>query len=266
MPSPLFSIWLTLLSTFFTASLPLFFHDWENETFCVKCGLNADHFISLVRMRTKSAIADFYGSSVCCSLFDGVPLCNLFVALVHMLQFIRYGALVAEHILVTWVRLLQCMSCSESIADHCLRIIGCSWYVAVVYSLQLITHCSLIVAVHLFQCIGCGAFVAVQCAILSKLLISWFHQFVFLSLFNSCCSDPHETFWATAAYLGTRPQADRQSHNPPTARKLRIFCQNADYSSKFEPRFEIMWGETWKSWCSSEITTLCWGSNSLANQ
>ena len=63
MPSPLFSIWLKLLSPFFTASLPLFFHDWENETFCVKCGLNADHFISLVRMRTKSAIADFYGSS-----------------------------------------------------------------------------------------------------------------------------------------------------------------------------------------------------------
>ena len=63
MPSPLFSIWLTLLSPFFTASLPLFFHDWENETFCVKCGLNADHFISMVRMRTKSAIADFYGSS-----------------------------------------------------------------------------------------------------------------------------------------------------------------------------------------------------------
>ena len=53
----------TSLSPFFTASLPLFFHDWENETFCVKCGLNADHFISLVRMRTKSAIADFYGSS-----------------------------------------------------------------------------------------------------------------------------------------------------------------------------------------------------------
>ena len=26
--------------------------------------LNADHFSSLVRMRTKSAIADFYGSSV----------------------------------------------------------------------------------------------------------------------------------------------------------------------------------------------------------
>ena len=63
MSSPLFSIWLTLLSPFFTASLPLFFHDWENETFWLKCGLNADYFISLVRMRTKSAIADFYGSS-----------------------------------------------------------------------------------------------------------------------------------------------------------------------------------------------------------
>ena len=48
---------IDILSPFFTASLQLFFHDWENETFCVKCGLNAD------RMRTKSAIADFYGSS-----------------------------------------------------------------------------------------------------------------------------------------------------------------------------------------------------------
>ena len=54
---------IDILSPFFTASLPLFFHVWENETFCVKCGLNADHLISLVRMRTKSAIADFYGSS-----------------------------------------------------------------------------------------------------------------------------------------------------------------------------------------------------------
>ena len=44
----------------FTAT---FLSKWENETFWVKCGLNADHFISLVRMRTKSAIADFYGSS-----------------------------------------------------------------------------------------------------------------------------------------------------------------------------------------------------------
>ena len=55
---------IDILSPFFTASLQLFFHDWENETFCVKCGLNADYFSSLVRMRTKSAIADFYGSSV----------------------------------------------------------------------------------------------------------------------------------------------------------------------------------------------------------
>ena len=77
MPSPLFSIWLTLLSPFFTDSLPLFFHDWENETFCVKCGLNADHFISLVRMRTKSAIADFYGSSANCVKCNGASLTSL---------------------------------------------------------------------------------------------------------------------------------------------------------------------------------------------
>ena len=49
---------IDILSPFFTASLPLFFH----ETFGVKCGLNANHFIKLVRMRTKSAIANFYGS------------------------------------------------------------------------------------------------------------------------------------------------------------------------------------------------------------
>ena len=54
---------IDILPPFFTASLQLFFHDWENETFCVKCGLNADHFSSLVRMRTKSAIADFYAST-----------------------------------------------------------------------------------------------------------------------------------------------------------------------------------------------------------
>jgi len=62
MPSPLLSIWLTLLYPFFTASLPLFFHEWENETFCVKCGLNAS-------LRTKSAIANFYRSSVCIGHF-----------------------------------------------------------------------------------------------------------------------------------------------------------------------------------------------------
>ena len=36
-----------------------FLSKWDNETFCVKCGLNADHFNSLVCMQTKSAIADF---------------------------------------------------------------------------------------------------------------------------------------------------------------------------------------------------------------
>ena len=44
----------------FTAFLPLFSPFGENETFCVKCGLNADHFISLVSMLTKSAIADLF--------------------------------------------------------------------------------------------------------------------------------------------------------------------------------------------------------------
>ena len=39
-------------------------YNGENETFCVKCGLIADHFSSLVRMRTKSAIADLYGPTV----------------------------------------------------------------------------------------------------------------------------------------------------------------------------------------------------------
>ena len=40
-----------------------FLSKWENETFSVKCSLNADHFISLISMWTKSAIADFYGST-----------------------------------------------------------------------------------------------------------------------------------------------------------------------------------------------------------
>jgi len=60
MPSPLFSIWFILLSPFFTASLPFFSHNWENENFCVKWGLNEDHFSSLVLMRTKSSIEDLY--------------------------------------------------------------------------------------------------------------------------------------------------------------------------------------------------------------
>ena len=58
MPSPLFSIWFILLSPFFTASLQFFSHNWENENFCVKWGLNEDHFSSLVLMRTKSSIED----------------------------------------------------------------------------------------------------------------------------------------------------------------------------------------------------------------
>ena len=44
-------------------------YNGENETFCVKCGLYADHFTSLVRVRTKYAIPDFYGSSVSFSFF-----------------------------------------------------------------------------------------------------------------------------------------------------------------------------------------------------
>ena len=61
---------IDILSPFFTASLPLFFHDWENETFCVKCGPNADHFISMVRMRTKSAIADFFAATAQTALLE----------------------------------------------------------------------------------------------------------------------------------------------------------------------------------------------------
>ena len=37
---------------------------WENTAFRVKCGLNADHFNTLVCMRTKSAIADLNRSTV----------------------------------------------------------------------------------------------------------------------------------------------------------------------------------------------------------
>ena len=39
-------------------------YNGENDTFFVKCRLIADHFSSLVRMRTKSAIADLYGTTV----------------------------------------------------------------------------------------------------------------------------------------------------------------------------------------------------------
>ena len=50
---------IDILPPFFTASLQLFFHDWENETFCVKCGLNADHFSSLVHMRPKLQLRNY---------------------------------------------------------------------------------------------------------------------------------------------------------------------------------------------------------------
>ena len=65
MPSTLFSIWFKLLSPFFTASLPFFSHNWENENFCVKWGLSEDHFSSLVLMRTKSSIEDLSARTGC---------------------------------------------------------------------------------------------------------------------------------------------------------------------------------------------------------
>ena len=45
----------------FTAT---FLSYWENETFCLKCGLDVDQFISLVGMWTRSTIANIYGSTV----------------------------------------------------------------------------------------------------------------------------------------------------------------------------------------------------------
>ena len=47
----------------FTAFLQLFSPFEAKKTFCVKCGLDAVHFIKLVRMQTKSAIADLYEST-----------------------------------------------------------------------------------------------------------------------------------------------------------------------------------------------------------
>ena len=40
----------------------------------MKCGLNADYFISLVRMRIKSAIADFYGSNVSSAIIKTIEV------------------------------------------------------------------------------------------------------------------------------------------------------------------------------------------------
>ena len=83
MPSPLFSLWLTLFSPFFTASLPLFL--WLGKFFCLKCCIDADHFISLIGMKTKSAIADFlwkqcvFIKSLCCTyiiVLSTLTTCN----------------------------------------------------------------------------------------------------------------------------------------------------------------------------------------------
>ena len=54
LPSPLFSILLTLFFSLFTALCALFYHFWKNETFDVKCGLNADHFSSLIRRHSTN--------------------------------------------------------------------------------------------------------------------------------------------------------------------------------------------------------------------
>ena len=43
-------------------------YNGENETFCVKCGLIADHFSSLGLMRTKSSIEAFYGPTAFAAL------------------------------------------------------------------------------------------------------------------------------------------------------------------------------------------------------
>ena len=60
---PAFSQSSCLFVTFNCAIQVTKHYNEENETFCVKCGLITDHFASLGRMRTKSAIAAFYGST-----------------------------------------------------------------------------------------------------------------------------------------------------------------------------------------------------------
>jgi len=47
-------------------------HNGENETFCVKCGLIADHFSSLGLMRTKSSIEAFYGPTAGAIISNGI--------------------------------------------------------------------------------------------------------------------------------------------------------------------------------------------------
>ena len=64
-------------------------------------------------------------------------------------------------------------------------------------------------------------------------MIQVFHKFVFPNLFNSHCLNPLGTFGVAAACLGTRPQAGRRSHNPPTVSK------QDNKLSKFDARFEV---------------------------
>ena len=60
-PAMFFSLSSCLFITFNCAVQVLKHYNGENETFCVKCGLIADHFSSLVRMRTKFAIGNLFG-------------------------------------------------------------------------------------------------------------------------------------------------------------------------------------------------------------
>ena len=60
---PAVSLSSCLFVTFICAIQVTKHYNGENETFFVKCGLIADHFTSLGRMRTKAAIAAFYGST-----------------------------------------------------------------------------------------------------------------------------------------------------------------------------------------------------------
>ena len=48
------------ISPFMVEKHPTYIIIGENEAFCVKLGLNEDHFSSLVLMRTKSSIEDLF--------------------------------------------------------------------------------------------------------------------------------------------------------------------------------------------------------------
>ena len=98
-----------------------------NAAFWMKCGLDADHFISLVSMRTKSAIAGLYGSTASTSSL-WLPMCKKDLAMVCGAVY-----LVGTSWVPAWAQALSAFSSFALLPGHtwtcltCLPSLRSSW-------------------------------------------------------------------------------------------------------------------------------------------